>query len=206
MHEWPPHRPRRAHALCLKPRSAFKQNPCTCPSLAHVSQTPPNVQTQRLGAKLWFLLALAVACRAKQGVNQKTFPYLDKLSPAPRVQTNLASLQNDDGQWVMPAKNYASTRFSSLNQINTGNVANLRVASTFSLASDRGEEAAPLIVNDTMYVVSPFPNTLYALDLTKPGAPAKWSYKPKQPNNSAKGVACCDWVNRGCDYANGKIF
>jgi PQQ-dependent dehydrogenase (methanol/ethanol family) len=170
------------------------------------------VTTKRLGAKPWLLLALllalalSAACRPRHGVDQKTFPYLEKLSPAPRVETNLASLQNDDGQWVMPAKNYASTRFSSLNQINSGNVANLKVAWTFSMANDRGEEAAPLVVNNTMYVVSPFPNTLYALDLTKPGAPAKWNYKPKQPDNSAKGVACCDWVNRGCAYANGKIF
>ena len=74
------------------------------------------------------------------------------------------------------------------------------------MASDRGEEAAPLIVNNTMYVVSPFPNTLYALDLTQPGAPAKWAYKPKNLDNNAKGIACCDWVNRGCAYGNGKIF
>ncbi|HEX3583850.1 MAG TPA: hypothetical protein VH087_18940, partial [Thermoanaerobaculia bacterium] len=76
-----------------------------------------------MGAKIALLLVLALACRAKHGVDQKTFPYLEKISPAPRVETNLASLQNDDGQWVMPAKNYASTRFSSLNQINAGNVA-----------------------------------------------------------------------------------
>jgi lanthanide-dependent methanol dehydrogenase len=72
----------------------------------------------------------------------------------------------------------------------------LKVSWTFSTGSDRGEEAAPIVVNNTMYIVTPFPNTLYALDLTQPGAPAKWSYKPKDMNNSAKGVACCDWVNR----------
>jgi PQQ-dependent dehydrogenase (methanol/ethanol family) len=106
----------------------------------------------------------------------------------------------------MPAKDYASRRYSGLNQINTANVKNLHVAWTFSMGSTRGEEAAPLIVNNTMYVVSPFPNHLYALDLTQPGAPAKWDFKPKNMNNGAKGVACCDWVNRGCAYANGKIF
>src|SRR5207237_10809669 len=139
--------------------------------------------------------------RAKES---KTFPFLEKLFPT--VQTNLAELQQDDGQWVMPAKNYASTRFSALNQIDAGNVKNLRVAWTFSTGHDRGEEAAPLVVNNTMYVVTPFPNILYALDLTQPGAPVKWSYKPKNLNNAAKGIACCDWVNRGCAYANGKIF
>src|SRR5881394_882441 len=81
-------------------------------------------------------LALMLACRAKQGVNQKTFPFLERFFPAPKTQTNLAALQNDDGQWVMPAKNYASTRFSALNQINAGNVKNLRVAWTFSTGHD----------------------------------------------------------------------
>jgi glucose dehydrogenase len=69
----------------------------------------------------------------------------------------------------------------------------------------RGQEAAPLVVGSTMYVVTPYPNILYALDLTKPGAPAKWKYEPK-PLAAAQGVACCDVVNRGAAYADGKIF
>src|SRR4051812_41711611 len=86
--------------------------------------------------------------------------------------------QPDDGQWTMPAKNYASTRFSTMDQINSGNVKTLKLAWTFSTGVTRGHEAAPLIVNNTMYVVTPWPNLLYALDLTKPGAPAKWTYEP----------------------------
>jgi lanthanide-dependent methanol dehydrogenase len=134
----------------------------------------------------------------------KKFPFIERYAAAP--QTNLAQLMQDDGQWVMPAKNYQSTRFSGLNQINAQNVRNLKVTWTFSMGNDRGEEAAPLVVGSTMYVVSPFPNILYALDLSKPGAPAKWNYKPKDLKNEAKGIACCDWVNRGCAYANGKIY
>ena len=114
-------------------------------------------------------------------------------------------LQPDDGQWVMPAKNYASTRFSTLEQINTGNVKNLKLAWTFSTGVTRGHEAAPLIVNNTMYVVTPYPNILYALDLTKPGAPVKWEYEP-HPAQASQGVACCDVVNRGAAYFNGKIY
>src|SRR6476620_10977523 len=113
--------------------------------------------------------------------------------------------QPDDGQWIMPAKNYASTRYSTLTEINTGNVKNLKLAWTFSTGVTRGHEAAPLIVNNTMYIVTPWPNLLYALDLTKPGAPAKWSYNP-QPSTHSQGVACCDVVNRGAAYYDGKIF
>ena len=111
----------------------------------------------------------------------------------------------DDGNWVMAAKNYASTRFSELSEIDAGNVRDLRVEFTFSTGVVRGHEAAPLVVNNTMYVVTPYPNHLYALDLTKPGAPTKWTFEPK-PAASAQGVACCDYVNRGPAFADGKIF
>jgi PQQ-dependent dehydrogenase (methanol/ethanol family) len=113
--------------------------------------------------------------------------------------------QPDDGQWTMPAKNYASTRFSTLRDINTETVKNLKLAWTFSTGLTRGHEAAPLVVNSTMYIVTPWPNILYALDLTKPGAPVKWSYKPK-PSPSSQGVACCDVVNRGAAYFDGRIY
>jgi glucose dehydrogenase len=111
----------------------------------------------------------------------------------------------EDGQWLRPAKDYASTRFSGLDQINTSNVSQLKLAWSFSTGVLRGQEAAPLVVGSTMYVVTPYPNILYALDLTKPGAPAKWKYEPK-PLAAAQGVACCDVVNRGAVYDNGKIF
>jgi glucose dehydrogenase len=76
---------------------------------------------------------------------------------------------------------------------------------TFSTGYVAGHEAAPLVVNNTMYIVTPWPNVLYALDLTQPGAPVKWSYEPK-PLSAARGVACCDVVNRGAAYANGTVF
>ncbi len=111
----------------------------------------------------------------------------------------------DDGQWTMPAKNFASTRFSTLDEINADNVKNLQVAFTFSLDVNRGQESAPLVVDNTMFLVSPYPNILYALDLTKPGAPLKWKYEPK-PEAAAQGVACCDVVNRGAVYSNGRLY
>jgi lanthanide-dependent methanol dehydrogenase len=124
--------------------------------------------------------------------NYQAPPYQGKLDP-------------DDGQWTRPAKDYASTRFSTLDQINPSNVKNLKLAFTFSTGMTRGHEAAPLVVNNTMYIVTPFPNSLYALDLTKPGAPMKWVYQPL-PTPASQGVACCDVVNRGASYDDGKIF
>src|SRR3954471_12577905 len=77
--------------------------------------------------------------------------------------------ESDDGQWVMPAKNHAGTRYSGLEEINTNTAGRLKVAWTFSTGVNRGQEAAPIIVSNTMYVITPYPNILYALDLKQPG-------------------------------------
>ncbi|VTZ52085.1 Methanol dehydrogenase Lanthanide-dependent XoxF [Methylocella tundrae] len=111
---------------------------------------------------------------------------------------------DQDGQWTMPAKDVASTRYSSLDQINAQNVKDLKVAFTFSTGTDRGVESAPLVVGDTMYIVAPYPNTLFALDLKNDGA-LKWRYDPK-PSRASQGVACCDVVNRGAVFADGKLI
>ena len=110
-----------------------------------------------------------------------------------------------DGNWVRAPGDYANTRYSTLSEITAANVSKLGVAFTFSTGIPRGQESAPLIVNNTLYVISAFPNRLFALDLTKPGAPLKWTYDPK-PKSEAQGVACCDVVNRGGSYADGKII
>jgi lanthanide-dependent methanol dehydrogenase len=125
------------------------------------------------------------------------------LAQAPPL-ANTYGAENEDGQWLMPGKNFQATRYSGLDQINTANAKDLKVAWTFSTGVNRGHEAAPIVVGDTMYVVTPFPNILYALDLKKDGA-MKWTYKP-EPASAAQGVACCDTVNRGCVFANGKLY
>src|ERR1700751_125120 len=80
---------------------------------------------------------------------------------------DLNALSQDDKRWRMAPKNYANTRYSGLDQINAGNVADLHFAWTFSVGADRGQEAAPLGVDGTMYVVSPYvlpnPNQVFAL-------------------------------------------
>jgi PQQ-dependent dehydrogenase (methanol/ethanol family) len=117
----------------------------------------------------------------------------------------LAEPAPGDGDWPMAARDAGNTRFSTLEQITTGNVDRLRVAFTFPLGVERGQEAAPIVVGDTMYIVTPFPNWLYALDLRKPDAPLKWKFDPKA-DPGAQGVACCDVVNRGAAFADGRVF
>ncbi|MFL5333376.1 MAG: methanol/ethanol family PQQ-dependent dehydrogenase [Geminicoccaceae bacterium] len=126
-------------------------------------------------------------------------------SVAPAIVPPAAAAPPDDGQWTMPAKNYASTRYSELTEITADNVKNLQVAFTFSLGANRGQEAAPLVVGDTMYVVTSYPNILYALDLAQPGAPMRWKFEPK-PEPASQGVACCDVINRGAAFADGRLY
>jgi len=116
----------------------------------------------------------------------------------------LIKLSQDPKQWVMPTGDYANQRYSKLNQINASNVGKLQVAWTFSTGVLRGHEGAPLVVGNVMYVHGPFPNPVYALDLDH-DAKILWKYIPKQDPNVIP-VMCCDTVNRGLSYGDGKIF
>ncbi|MBC5764694.1 methanol/ethanol family PQQ-dependent dehydrogenase [Ramlibacter albus] len=111
----------------------------------------------------------------------------------------------DDGQWVRPAKDFASTRYSALAQIDTSNVAQLKQVLNYPTGLTAGHEAAPIVAENTMYVVGPYPNPVWAFDLTQPGLPLKWRFDPK-PHPSSQGVACCDLVNRGGAYDKGRFF
>ena len=116
----------------------------------------------------------------------------------------LAKLSQDAKQWAMQAGNFANTRHSDLKQITTENVGKLQVAWTFSTGVLRGHEGGPLVIGDMMYVHTPFPNTVFALNL-KDENKIVWKYEPKQDPNVIP-VMCCDTVNRGVAYADGKIF
>ena len=115
----------------------------------------------------------------------------------------LADMATDSGQWVMPGQNYANVRHSALDEIKTDNVANLKAAWTMSTGATRGHEGQPLVVGDTMYYESAYPNHVYAIDLND--YHIKWQYTPKE-DSFATSVACCDLVNRGVAYGDGKII
>jgi PQQ-dependent dehydrogenase (methanol/ethanol family) len=115
-----------------------------------------------------------------------------------------AAHAQDDGQWIRPGKDMGATRYSGLTEITNENVAGLRPTWTFSTGVLGGHEGQPLVVGDTMYVVTPYPNVLYAFDLSEEDYPLRFKYRP-DVNPASVGVACCDAVNRGAVYAEGKI-
>ena len=109
------------------------------------------------------------------------------------------------GDWPVAGRDGTNTRFSPLAQITSANVAQLQPTLRFSLGVEKGQEAAPIIADGMMFVVGPFPNPVFAFDLSRAGFPLKWKFDPK-PESAAQGVACCDVVNRGAAYAGGRLF
>ena len=123
---------------------------------------------------------------------------------AASANEELQGLIDDPNQWAIQTGDYKNQRYSELDQINKDNVGDLQVAWTFSTGVLRGHEGSPLVIGDVMYVHTPFPNVVYALDLKDEGR-IIWRYEPKQDPNVIP-VMCCDTVNRGVAYADGKIF
>jgi PQQ-dependent dehydrogenase (methanol/ethanol family) len=126
------------------------------------------------------------------------------LSVSARANDDLLKLEKDPKAWAQPTGNYANWRYSKLNKITSENVGDLQVAWTFSTGVLRGHEGNPLVVGNMMYVHTPFPNKVIALDLDQDGK-IVWQYEPKQDPDVIP-VMCCDTVNRGPAYADGKIF
>src|SRR6202165_5391594 len=123
---------------------------------------------------------------------------------AATANDELSKMSQDPKGWVMPSGSYDNQRYSKLKQITAANVGKLQVAWTFSTGVLRGHEGGPLIVGNTMYVHTPFPNKVYALDLANENK-IIWKYEPTQDPNVIP-VMCCDTVNRGVAYGDGKIF
>lgn len=133
-----------------------------------------------------------------------TFTLSFSLAGGALANDDLQALISNSKDWAIQTGDYANTRYSKLNKINKDNVKNLQVAWTFSTGVLRGHEGGPLIIGDVMYVHAPYPNTVYALDLNNDGK-ILWKYEPKQDPNVIP-IMCCDTVNRGVAYGDGKIF
>lgn len=140
-----------------------------------------------------FLCALTVAAVSVLGV-----------SGLATANDDLIKQMGDSSNWAIQTGDYANQRYSKLDEINAGNVGSLKVAWTFSTGVLRGHEGSPLVIGNMMYVHTPFPNNVFALDLDKEGV-IVWRYEPKQDPDTIP-VMCCDTVHRGLAYADGKIF
>lgn len=138
--------------------------------------------------------ALALAWQAGQAQSRPAAPAWPASAPA--------------GSWEVPGRDYALTRFSPLSQISVSTVSNLRPVWSFSTGLLRAHEGNPLVVGSVMFVHTPFPNSVYALDLAKPGAPIIWRYAvPAAVARATPPTVCCDVGSRGVAYhPSGKLY
>ncbi len=119
------------------------------------------------------------------------------------ANAELAKLAKDPANWAMQAGDFANQRYSELNQINKSNVGKLKVAWMMSTGVLRGHEGSPLVIGDSMYIHTPFPNKVMAVDVAT--QKIKWKYEPKQ-DPAVIPQMCCDTVNRGVAYGDGKVI
>jgi PQQ-dependent dehydrogenase (methanol/ethanol family) len=153
----------------------------------------------------FILIAIAAAAACSRDSGRTPGPAAPQAGVAGAVPNLHLVSELAGAEWRMPTGDYGNLRYSPLHAIDTTNVKNLRPITTMSTGVNRGHEGQPLVLNNTMYVVTPYPNNLIAVDLTKPGGALKWIFEP-HPDSRAVGIACCDVVNRGASYANGKII
>ena len=91
------------------------------------------------------------------------------MAGAALANDDVLKLSKDPANVVMPSITYNGWNYSTLEQINLQNVKNLQVAWTFQIGILDSHEASTLVIGDTMYIVSPKPNYVYALDLKNDG-------------------------------------
>jgi PQQ-dependent dehydrogenase (methanol/ethanol family) len=177
--------------------------------VSSVLSPEPYVRPTRIAAPSAALLAFVLAaCTSEAGTARDTTSMASGATSGGPVVSGAAVASphiGPAGEWQMPGGDYAGSRYSELAQITPANAKNLHAAWTFSTGVLRGHEGQPLVVGNTMYVVTPYPNVGYALDLATEGQPLKWKVRPENAQ-AAVGLACCDVVNRGAAYADGKIF
>jgi PQQ-dependent dehydrogenase (methanol/ethanol family) len=119
------------------------------------------------------------------------------------ADTDLETQQANPSNWASASGDNFNHRHSKLSQITPANVAKMQVAWTMSTGVLRGHEGSPLVIGDTLYMHTPFPNNVFAVNLKD--QTIKWRYEPRQEADVVP-VMCCDTVNRGLAYGDGKIF
>ncbi|GJD61895.1 PQQ-dependent dehydrogenase, methanol/ethanol family [Methylobacterium frigidaeris] len=120
------------------------------------------------------------------------------------TQERLLNADMEEGNWIQHHKNYAGHRYSTLNQINKGNVKNLKVAWTMHLGgiegggiwSHGGLEGTPIVENGMMYVTDGW-GSVYKIDTRGGEGKLLWKMDPKTDREWAGAVACCGVNNRG---------
>jgi PQQ-dependent dehydrogenase (methanol/ethanol family) len=145
-------------------------------------------------------MTLSACGGAKETVSTETAPAPEKFANV--TTERIINANTTPEEWLSYGGTYDEQRHSLLTKINTDNVSDLGVAWTYDLATSRGVESTPIVIDGVMYVTSAW-SIVYALD-AKTGEEL-WVHDPDV--DRAVGVnACCDVVNRGVAVYEGKVF
>ena len=160
--------------------------------------------------RLTVAAAVALVAVAALGGRAAAGPYAEtrltvESTPAPAFSAAQLSAV-PDGNWITAGGNIWSQRYSALNQINTGNVANLKQAWKINLdgsgkAAKYSQEASPIVYNGVMYIPTGN-NDIFALDAATGAKLWKYESKITQKNNTI----CCGWLSRGLGFGEGKLY
>ena len=161
---------------------------------------------RRLFFALIVLSALG-ACSGEQSVTapaivEQAQPAVPEHSDEIIAAADILNAANDNAQWLTYGRTYSEERYSPLTQIDRDSVAQLGVAWSFELDTNRGQEATPLVIDGTIYFTSAW-SKAFALDART--GQEKWRYDPKVPGRYGVN-ACCDVVNRGMAAWGDKVY
>jgi quinohemoprotein ethanol dehydrogenase len=116
--------------------------------------------------------------------------------------SRIVNADSEPRNWLTTGRTYDESRDSPLTRINDGNVGQLGLAWSYDLDTDRGQESTPLAVDGVLYTTSAW-SKVQAFDPV--AGKLLWQFDPQVPRKI--GVkSCCDSVNRGAAYSNGKIY
>ncbi len=148
----------------------------------------------KISVNNWLVATSVAALLAVPGISQAS-PEIENLS-------------KDPSSWATWGGDYYGTRYSPLSQINKDTAKNLQPVWTFSTGALRGHEGGPLVVNGLIYIHTGYPHKVYALNQDTQSIVWEYTYAadPGTDQTQVIGVMCCDVVNRGLAYGDGKIF
>jgi PQQ-dependent dehydrogenase (methanol/ethanol family) len=137
--------------------------------------------------------ALATACSPR-----------DTAAPAPRAvdDARLRGAAGEPQSWLTYGGTWAEQHYSALDQVDADNVAELGLAWSFDLQTERGVQATPLVADGTLYVSAPW-SVVYALDAAT--GELRWRFDPEVPRSWTRNL-CCGVANRGVALYGGNVY
>src|SRR5690606_4395198 len=114
----------------------------------------------------------------------------------------LLNADSEPGQWLTEGRDFGKGHYSTLDQINTGNVAELGVAWDYQMGTTRGQEATPVMIDGVLYAAGTT-GRVYALNAAT--GEELWTFDPMS-DGQVNRYTCCDEVNRGLQVFDGAVY